>query len=154
MNFIELLDKLEVSIPIYKDEFYQQILIFLLKKYKKLKKSVCILDCEISKNGHFVELKNNDSFFFELNFNQKDIHLIINHFEEMFFFDDTNFRLNYQNIFNKIFDGNYKIIESSSYFSTYTKLYFNDEIEKMDNDILTIKNKSYNVIQGESLIDT
>lgn len=153
MDINEFLDRLENSTVIYKGNFHQEVLVFLITKYKKLKKFICVLECDVSRNSHQIILKANDSFFFELDFNHEDIHLIINHYEEVFFFDNDFFILNYQNIFNRIFNGEYTIIESSAYFSTYTRLYFDEEVATLNRDILSLRNKRYYITKGEVLVD-
>lgn len=155
MNFSVFLGELGDGISKYKDDFLQKLLLYLLGKYRSLNPSVYVSSYEVSGDGHLVELKVNDSFFFTLNFNEKDIHLIIGYFEQIYFFEDTSFRLNYQDIFDKIFKGNYKIVQYGSLFSTTSMLFFNDETEKLNTEIsaLVRKNKAYNVIEGKTLVN-
>ncbi|AWA29436.1 hypothetical protein HYN48_04670 [Flavobacterium magnum] len=149
MDINEFINKIEENIIVEKNFSKKDLVKFLINKYQNLDKSIVLLKLEVIDCNHFITLKFED-FYFELDFNDDNIHIIINSCEIIYFFDDSVFLKNYTKIINSLFQGDYYIVEFSPYSD---RLYYLDDVKKMEEDLNKTKKRDLcKLIKGKELI--
>ncbi len=126
---------------------YKQVLKILIGKYKNINADIEIVNYDVKKKSHFLELKNADSFFFEISVTEKQIHLIINELEEMYFFDDTFLLKFYAEILNSIFEGTYEVLKKIKDKSVLWELEFRNTDLNMRDENTASFDERLNIVE-------